>query len=94
MNITIKDYFKQFLHGYISAGNTVCDESEKEVKHIISDFADTCQNSDCFTYPVFCDFIYYINARLSDDYKRLYTLFCSDDRYSDLLEDYLKHLFE
>ena len=40
MRLTIKDYWKQFLHGYISAGNTVWDESEEEVKRLTEQFME------------------------------------------------------
>lgn len=94
MRLTIKDYFKQFLHGYISAGHTVWDDSEEEVKRLTDEFVDTLRNDDdCFTYPILCDYIAYIDDNLNEDYKGLYTLYCSHSRYSNLLEDYLKHLF-
>ena len=94
MRLTIKDYFKQFLHGYISAGHTVWDDSEEEVKRLTDEFVDSLRNDDdCFTYPIFCDYIAYIDDNLNEDYKGLYTLYCSHSRYSNLLEDYLKHLF-
>ena len=41
MRLTLKDYFKQFLHGYISAGHTVWDESEDEVKRLTDEFVDS-----------------------------------------------------
>ena len=94
MRTTIKDYFKQFLHGYISAGHTVWDDSEEEVKRLIDEFVDSLSSDDyCFTYPIFSDFIGYIEDNLSDDYKRLYTIEAHYGRYVALLEDYLKHLF-
>ncbi len=94
MRLTIKDYFKQFLHGYISAGHTVWDDSEEEVKQLTDEFVDSLRNDDdCFTYPIFCDYIAFIDDNLNEDYKRLYTLYCNHSRYTDLLEDYLKHLF-
>ena len=94
MRITIKDYFKQFLHGYISAGHTVWDESEEEVKRLTDEFVDSLRRDDyCFDYAVFCDYIAYIDNNLNDDYKRLYTLYCNHSRYCSLLEDYMRHLF-
>ena len=95
MRLTIKDYFKQFLRGYISAGHTVWDDSEEEVKRLTDEFVDTLRNDDdCFTYPIFCDYIAYIDDNLNEDYKGLYTLSCHYGRYTALLEDYLKHLFK
>ena len=95
MKLTIKDYFKQFLHGYISAGHTVWDDSEEEVKRLTDEFVDSLRSDDYyFDYAVVCDYIAYIDDNLNDDYKGLYTLECSHGRYSSLLEDYLKHLFE
>ena len=95
MKLTLKDYFKQFLHGYISAGHTDWDDSEEEVKRLTNEFVDSLRNDDdCFTYPIFCDYIAFIDNNLNEDYKGLYTLYCSHGRYCDLLEDYLKHLFK
>ena len=95
MRLTIKDYFKQFLRGYISAGHTVWDDSEEEVKRLTDEFVDTlCNDDDCFTYAIFSDYIAYIDENLNEEYKGLYTLYCSHGRYRDLLEDYLKHLFK
>ena len=95
MRLTIKDYFKQFLRGYISAGNTVSDESEAEVKRLTDQFVDSlCKDDDCFDYAVLCDYIAYIDDNLSEDYKGLYTLYCHHERYRTTLEDYLKRLFK
>ena len=95
MKLTIKDYFKQFLHGYISAGHTVWDESEEEVKRLTDEFVDSLRRDDyCFDYAVLCDYVAYIDNNLNEDYKGLYTLYCHHGRYRDLLEKYIRHLFE
>ena len=92
---TIKEYFKQFLYGYISAGHTVDDEAEKEAKHLTTEYVyDVLDDEDCFKYPVLCDYVSYMYDRLNDDYIELFTLYCNERRYSHLLEKYIQHLFD
>ena len=93
MRPTIKEYWKQFLHGYISAGHTVWDEPEEEVKRLTDEFMEGLNDEDCFNAALIYDYVDYIQDNLSDDYKRLYTLYYDQHRYMYQLEKYIRHLF-
>ena len=93
MRPTIKDYWKQFLHGYISHGHTVWDETEEEVKRLTDEFVEDRTDEYCFHDTVIYNYVNYIERNLSDDYKRLYTLRYDPSRYVYLLERYIRHIF-
>ena len=94
MRLTLKNYFKQFLHGYISAGHTVWDDSEEEAKRLIDEFVDNnFDDEDCFTYNAMNDFFYHMELSMSEDYQDLYTLYYDENRYRDLLEKYMRRVF-
>ena len=93
MRITLQELWKQFLHGYISAGNTVWEESEEEVKRLTDEFVKDFNDEDCFNSAFIYDYVDYIENNLSDDYKRLYTLYFDLHRYTYQLKKYIRHYF-
>ena len=94
MRLTIKEYFKQFLHAYVAEGHTVCDESEQEVNRFTDEFTESLTNDDCFNSSFIYDYVDYIEHNLSDEYIGLYTLYFDNHRYVCLLEKYICHLFD
>ena len=92
--MSIKEVFKRFVHGYISSGHTVWDESEEEVKRLIDEWVESYIDEDCcFTFYSIRGTIDYVKQNISDDYKQLYNFNFDDykQRYTSLLEKYLKH---
>ena len=89
--MSIKEVFKRFVHGYISAGHTVWDESEEEVKRLIDEWVEDYNDEDCFTYYSINGALDYVKHNITDEYKGLYHYYFNQKQYIDLLQDYLKH---
>ena len=71
----LKELFKQFLHGYISAEHTVNDESEKEVKCLTDEYFEGFNVEDLyFTSSILIDYLDYLKDNLNEEHKRLYDL--------------------
>lgn len=89
--MSIKEVFKRFVHGYISSGHTVWDESEEEVKRLIDEWVESYFDEDCFTFYSIRGTIDYVENNICDDYKQLYNFNFDEQRYTSQLEKYLKH---
>ena len=89
--MSIKEVFKRFVHGYISSGHTVWDESEEEVKRLIDEWVESYFDEDCFTFYSIRGTIDYVENNICDEYKGLYHYDYNQKQYIDLLQKYLKH---
>ena len=88
----IKELFKHFVFEYISAGHTQTDESEQELKQLISESVDTINDEDCFTEATLSYIIYYVEHHITDENKGFYHYDFSHFCYMLQLEQYIKHI--
>jgi len=88
---SIKDIFKKFVFGFISAGHTQTEESRTELKRLIDEWCNDLQDEDCFERKTMFDILDYVEHNISDENKSLYHYNLNDFTYTCDLEKYIKY---
>ena len=86
--------FEGFLLAYASDGCTVDIPSGNELNTLTSDFIDQMDPFFCFTSFGVEDYLDYLRAHMTDDYKHFFVLQFDERRYTQFLEMWIQQLIQ
>ena len=88
----MKETFRQFLVGYVSAGHTVDESIMDELRTLSDEFVQSIYPGYYFTSNATDLFIEFLNERLSDENRHWFPLRFNEERYIDMLENWIKYI--
>ena len=89
----MKDAFKTFLIGYISAGHTLDDDAQNEINDLTNQFVDGIFPDYCFTSTAVKFYVEYLDENLSEETKSFVPVRFNERRYIKTLESWIKDTF-
>lgn len=92
--VKIKNKFKQFLIGYVSAGHTYTDDAMEELERLTDDFLNERDTDAYFRDIVVEAYCEEMNEKLSDENKGFFHCYYNETRYIQRLENYIKHIID
>ena len=90
----LKEKFKQFLIGYVSAGHTVTIEAMDELERLTDDFLNERDTDVYFRDIVVEAYCEEMNEKLSDENKHFFGSYYDETRYIQHLENYIRRLIK
>ena len=98
--MSVKELFKKFVFGFITAGHTQTHDSEAELSRWIDKFVDTLNEEDCFDRNTMLDILDYVEEHMSNEAscnqtmsdKSFYRYNLNDFTHTCQLERYIKYV--